>query len=87
MACDRSAARPAMGEGKADALMPSFAEECSAVKGKYDTCFNSWFKGYFLQGHEGRSNKKGHDEVCGCVFAEYHKCFQVQFQVQFQAIP
>ena len=52
-------------------VMPSFAEECSAAKEKYDACFNSWFKNSFLQG------KSDHDEECGDLFSEYQSCIKV----------
>ena len=54
-----------------EAVMPSFIEECSAAKEKYDACFNSWFKNSFLQG------KSNHEEVCGTLFSEYQKCIKV----------
>ena len=52
--------------------MESLDEGCTALKNKYDGCFNAWFRGSFLKG------RGSHEEACGRLFTEYQACLKVQ---------
>ena len=55
-----------------DEAMQSIAEDCTPLKAKYDTCFNTWFKNSYLKGGQN------HEQACGEVFAAYQQCLQVR---------
>lgn len=55
-----------------DEAMQSIAEDCTPLKAKYDTCFNTWFKNSYLKGGQD------HEQACGEVFAAYQQCLQVR---------
>ncbi|KAH9483338.1 hypothetical protein JR316_0005444 [Psilocybe cubensis] len=69
-------------------MSQSLSPECTPLKQKYDSCFNSWFEGYLEpavaagQSPETRAaySKKKADEFnqkCGKVWEEYKSCIQV----------
>ena len=54
--------------------MNSLVESCTPLKNKYDDCFNSWFKDYYLK---GKGNEKTHNASCGKLFSVYQSCLTV----------
>lgn len=51
--------------------MESIGKECTALKNKYDECFNQWYSEKFLKGDYSAS--------CQEVFEEYRACILVTF--------
>ncbi|KAF8959973.1 mitochondrial distribution/morphology family 35/apoptosis [Flammula alnicola] len=68
-------------------MSQSLSPECTPLKQKYDSCFNSWFEGYLdpavaasnPAGAQAAHSKKKADEFnqkCGSVWEQYKTCVQ-----------
>lgn len=47
--------------------MNSIDDECTELKKRYDTCFNTWFKDEYLTGRSG-------NDPCANLFKDYQAC-------------
>ncbi|VUG16822.1 MDM35 [Brettanomyces bruxellensis] len=56
-------------------MSTSFAPECTELKHKYDSCFNSWYSEKFLKG-------KGLHNECEDFWQDYKKCIEVHMKKQ-----
>ncbi|TFK19394.1 hypothetical protein FA15DRAFT_626821 [Coprinopsis marcescibilis] len=66
-------------------MAESLSPECTPLKMKYDSCFNSWFEGYLEPAVAARpeeraaySKKKAEEfqRNCGKIWEEYKSCVQ-----------
>lgn len=74
-------------------MASSLAPECTPLKRKFDSCFNSWFEGYInhaapdktpvgpeIAAREAAIQASAllYDERCGALWKEYSKCLEVR---------
>ncbi|EAU92502.1 hypothetical protein CC1G_00721 [Coprinopsis cinerea okayama7 len=66
-------------------MAESLSPECTPLKLKYDSCFNSWFEGYLEPAvaatpkeRAAYSKKKAEEfqKKCGSVWEQYRECVQ-----------
>ncbi|KAH6906640.1 mitochondrial distribution/morphology family 35/apoptosis [Coprinopsis sp. MPI-PUGE-AT-0042] len=66
-------------------MAESLSPECTPLKIKYDTCFNSWFEGYLepavaaSPSQRAAYSKQKAEEFqknCGGIWEDYRKCVQ-----------
>jgi TRIAP1/MDM35 family protein len=70
-------------------MASSLSGECTPLKTKYDTCFNSWFEGYLepaVAASTGapeqrtayaKQKAEEYERSCGQLFKQYQACLQV----------